>query len=221
MLRIPAVLLVGTLTACGARVESLDPNIKGNDLTGTSPDASADAPAVTSPDTSASEPTCATDNLEARLAAVSAACAAGKPTRSYEMSVDPVANKEFQSFVLGRWLFCPGAKAPGIPGPKGHVGIEFAPGGRAYFLTVSCAGAIVRGSGGEPDDASLINSWENWYTFNPATGGQFEIYYGGPPTGSWRGMNILHGTFDTKPARFFVDVMGVYESLYVRAPESL
>ena len=51
--------------------------------------------------------------------------------------------------------------------------------------------------------------------------GQLNLYYGGPPDAGASGMNFLHGAFDTSPRRMFIDVMGVFKSMYVPAPERI
>lgn len=202
------------LIACGSRALEVD-GANGNSLIGgpgadTGSETSSSTPAQTGE-------TCADIDFSERLAAAMPSCSAPMPTARGWDKGNAGDLAEFKTFVVGRWLTC--SLPPGIPAPAGSVGIEFTADGRSYFLTVDCTGAIVRGKGGTTSDAGPITSWENWYEFLPS--GQLNLYYGGPPAGGWSGMNIPHGAFDTSPRRMWIDVMGVFSSMYVPAPERI
>jgi hypothetical protein len=224
------LLFAAVVVGCSSSAES--PLVTGSDATTDAITDFGDPVEVSPPVGESGVPThdaaaCPGVDLSARLAAAAAACNSPLPTRSFEQMIDPGGNADFRSFMIGRWLYCAGEKSPGIPGPVGHVGVELTADGRLYFLELECSGEIVRGSGPPAPDGGAKESWENWYAFHKDNG-QFEVYYGGSPVApegsdatTWRGMNILHGFFGRAPDRIWIDVMGVFASMYVRAPAKI
>ena len=153
-------------------------------------------------------------DFSARLAAAMADCAAPMPGRKVDGDESAIA--DFKPFVVGRWLSCPSSTGAPIPGPSGNVGVEFTAEGRAIFLRVACDGAIVRGSGGGPIDGGPPQTWDNRYEILDP-GGQLNVYYGDP----WTREAIVHATFDPSPKRIGFDNEGVFQGMYVVAPERL